>query len=102
MNNWTKAFLTGCLIEIPLLALLSLGGSEYGYKRFIFEIVAWYHFIPLSIVSTCFLMLFGHNAPFPGSIMTWHLLYVLSVFAIQVALTTPIAYRLIAGCPRSQ
>jgi hypothetical protein len=94
MSNWKEALLAGCLIEAPLLALLSLGESQLGYR--LFMIVTWYHVIPLSVVSVCWLMLFGHNAPSPGSPVIWNSLYLLAVFVIQVAIITPIVHWVIA------
>jgi hypothetical protein len=90
MTRFQKSVMISCLIEIPLLMLLSTGtiGRTHGPLTFLL----WYHFISLSVASGCWLILFGHGAPYPGNPLIWQMLYISVVFLIQVAITTPIVY----------
>jgi hypothetical protein len=90
MTRWTKALITACVLEVPLLTILVGGGQGDLQKSSLVSIVVWYHLIPLAIISWGFLALFGHGEPSLGNVSLWKMLYWFATFALQVALTTPL------------
>ena len=89
MKIWIKAVLIACLLEIPLFATLFVAETRKPhYLKSVDAVLYWYHVIAFLFAYALNILSGPRQGPTTASnVACW-----ISIFACQVALTTPIVF----------
>jgi hypothetical protein len=93
VKTWIKAFAIAGVLEAPQVLFLARSIGNVGKSNVALNVIGWYHV--LGIWFGQWVLLVWNPGPRPGPTPTSNVVAWFSVFAFQVALTTPIIYGLL-------
>ncbi len=91
MKNWIKAVAVACLVELPLIVTLKTTPVAE-YHKFIPSVLGWYHLPGIWFANV--VLLIWNPGPRLGPTPASNAVFWLTIFSVQVLLTTPVVYGL--------
>ena len=99
-KNWKKALVIAACMELPLLVTFANVTLKSGWQEVTYHVLGLYHLVPIAIFGLPFAWLRGHVLEGDQGKPTWLALFWSTIYAGQVALTTPMIFYIIKSFAR--